>query len=159
MVKGTNALIVAGGGGGGDRSTNASLVDASINTSGNNERDSFGNAGGTNGNGGSAAGQWGGAGGAGFLENGQNGSTNSRLRLLGEEKLGQWNVGWCLDHDSSGHGSNGGFGGGGASSGHPEVEVVIPVVQANILRSLRRRRSGGGLVPTTPELTNITKPV
>ena len=61
VVKGTNALIVAGGGGGGDRSTNASLVDASINTSGNNDSGTAsGNAGGTNGNGGSAGGVWGG---------------------------------------------------------------------------------------------------
>ena len=118
VVKGTNALIVAGGGGGGDRSTNASLVDASINTSGNNDSGTAsGNAGGTNGNGGSAAGQWGGAGGAGFLENGQNGSTNSSTATIGGGK--SWAngmLGGVLTNDSSGHGSNGGFGGGGASS-------------------------------------------
>ena len=89
VVKGTTALIVAGGGGGGDRSTNASLVDASINTSGNNDSGTAsGNAGGTNGNGGSAAGVWGGAGGGGFLENGQDGSTSIRVRPFGEGETG-----------------------------------------------------------------------
>ena len=118
VVKGNNALIIAGGGGGGYRSTNASLVDASINTSGNNDSGTAsGNAGGTNGNGGNAAGIWGGAGGAGFLENGQDGSTNSSTATIGGGK--SWAngmLGGVLTNDSSGHGSNGGFGGGGASS-------------------------------------------
>ena len=118
VVKGGNALLVAGGGGGGTRSTNSSLVDGSINSSGNNDSGvNPASSGGTNGNGGNAGGSWGGSGGGGFVANGSNGYTNSTEMLnSGGKSWANGLLGGINTDPSYNYGREGGFGGGGASS-------------------------------------------
>jgi hypothetical protein len=118
VVKGGNALLVAGGGGGGTRSTNTSLVDGSINSSGNNDSGvNPASTGGTNGNGGNAGGVWGGSGGGGFLANGSNGySSNTEMLNSGGKSWANGLLGGINSDPSYNYGREGGFGGGGASS-------------------------------------------